>query len=131
MFLPVLDVLLQITSRDGVFIVVSDKKQEFDLDVLKEEDEETEEVAIAPLPRSKGRAGQAMSRISGIKKTVCHSNSFSVLPKYGVETQREEELGGVRICLIYLPRASFLEALLLTLIYFVTNNQSDHNHIVT
>ncbi|GBL83706.1 cAMP-specific 3',5'-cyclic phosphodiesterase, isoforms N/G [Araneus ventricosus] len=72
---------------------INDKKQEFDLDTLKEEDEETEEVNITPLPKSKGRAGQAMSRISGIKKTVCHSNSFSVLPKYGIETPREEELG--------------------------------------
>ncbi|XP_035213770.1 cAMP-specific 3',5'-cyclic phosphodiesterase, isoforms N/G-like, partial [Stegodyphus dumicola] len=72
----------------------NDKKQEFDLDTLKEEDEENEEVTVAPLlPKSKGRAGQAMSRISGIKKTVCHSNSFSVLPKYGVETPREDELG--------------------------------------
>ncbi|GFY14268.1 hypothetical protein TNCV_3614571 [Trichonephila clavipes] len=72
-----------------------DKKQEFDLDTLKEEDEETEDVPVAPLPKSKGRAGQAMSRISGIKKTVCHSNSFSVLPKYGIETPREEELGSL------------------------------------
>ncbi|KAF8785459.1 cAMP-specific 3' like protein [Argiope bruennichi] len=72
---------------------INDKKQEFDLDTLKEEDEETEEVTVAPLPKSKGRAGQAMSRISGIKKTVCHSNSFTVLPKYGIETPREEELG--------------------------------------
>ncbi|GIX95252.1 hypothetical protein CDAR_256561 [Caerostris darwini] len=73
-----------------------DKKQEFDLDTLKEEDEETEEISsIAPLPKSKGRAGQAMSKISGIKKTVCHSNSFSILPKYGIETPREEELGGL------------------------------------
>ncbi|XP_054709591.1 cAMP-specific 3',5'-cyclic phosphodiesterase 4C-like [Uloborus diversus] len=72
----------------------NDKKQEFDLDTLKEEEEEeTEEIQIAPLPKSKGKAGRAMSRISGIKKTVCHSNSFSVLPKYGVETAREEELG--------------------------------------
>lgn len=70
-----------------------DKKQEFDLDTLKEEDEETEEIVVPPLPKSQGKAGQAMSRISGIKKTVCHSNSFSVLPKYGVETHREEELG--------------------------------------
>ncbi|GFQ91880.1 hypothetical protein TNCT_555961 [Trichonephila clavata] len=72
-----------------------DKKQEFDLDTLKEEDEETEDVPVAPLPKSKGRAGQAMSRISGIKKTVCHSNSFSVLPKYGIETPREDELGSL------------------------------------
>ncbi|GIY87695.1 hypothetical protein CEXT_166962 [Caerostris extrusa] len=75
---------------------MNDKKQEFDLDTLKEEDEETEEISsIAPLPKSKGRAGQAMSKISGIKKTVCHSNSFSILPKYGIETPREEELGGL------------------------------------
>ena len=75
----------------------SDKKQEFDLDTLKEEDEETEETIVPQLPKSKGKAGQAMSRISGIKKTVCHSNSFSVLPKYGVETHREEELGRVNM----------------------------------
>lgn len=76
-----------------IFYSFVDKKQEFDLDTLKEEDEEVEEAIIPQLPKSKGKAGQAMSRISGIKKTVCHSNSFSVLPKYGVETHREEELG--------------------------------------
>lgn len=52
---------------------------------------------VPQLPKSKGKAGQAMSRISGLKKTVCHSNSFSVLPKYGVETPREEELGSVSV----------------------------------
>ncbi|PRD21064.1 UNVERIFIED_CONTAM: dnc [Trichonephila clavipes] len=83
---------------------INDKKQEFDLDTLKEEDEETEDVPVAPLPKSKGRAGQAMSRISGIKKTVCHSNSFSVLPKYGIETPREEELGSVRHNIFYFFR---------------------------
>ncbi|KAG8190985.1 hypothetical protein JTE90_010844 [Oedothorax gibbosus] len=68
---------------------LNDKKPE--LGPLQEEEEE--EGAAAPaqvsmLPKSRC---QAMSRISGLRK--CHSNSFSVLPKYGVDTPREGELG--------------------------------------
>jgi len=36
-----------------------------------------------------------MSQISGVKKPLCHTNSFTgeKLPKYGVETPYEEDLG--------------------------------------
>jgi cAMP-specific phosphodiesterase 4 len=36
-----------------------------------------------------------MSQISGVKKPLCHTNSFTgeKVPKYGVETPYEEDLG--------------------------------------
>jgi hypothetical protein len=38
-----------------------------------------------------------MSHISGVKRALTHTNSFAGerLPKYGVETLKEEELGHV------------------------------------
>lgn len=40
----------------------------------------------------------SMSHIQGVKKALLHTNSFSGerLPKYGVDTTHEEELGKVR-----------------------------------
>lgn len=34
-----------------------------------------------------------MSQISGVKKPLSHTNSLTKLPKYGVETVLEEDLG--------------------------------------
>ncbi|XP_067124174.1 3',5'-cyclic-AMP phosphodiesterase 4C-like isoform X1 [Centruroides vittatus] len=65
-----------------------DKKQEVDLTSLRED--ETYQVVPS---RARHRGGQSMSQITGIKKTLCHTNSLSILPKYGVETCYEEELG--------------------------------------
>ncbi|XP_076371691.1 3',5'-cyclic-AMP phosphodiesterase 4C-like isoform X3 [Tachypleus tridentatus] len=39
------------------------------------------------------KPGQTMSQISGVKKPLCHTNSLTKLPKYGVETSHEDELG--------------------------------------
>jgi hypothetical protein len=39
------------------------------------------------------KVGQSMSQISGVKKPLSHTNSLTKLPKYGVETPREEDLG--------------------------------------
>jgi cAMP-specific phosphodiesterase 4 len=39
------------------------------------------------------KAGQTMSQISGVKKPLSHTNSLTKLPKHGVETPHEEELG--------------------------------------
>lgn len=62
-------------------------------------------VAAAPTapcqPTSIGAAGRvSMSHIQGVKKPLMHANSFTGerLPKYGVETCHEEELGEV-MCL--------------------------------
>ena len=43
-----------------------------------------------------------MSQIQGVKKPLLHANSFSgpSLPKYGIETTHEEELGKV-LCYPY------------------------------
>ncbi|KAF4518051.1 hypothetical protein B566_EDAN009001 [Ephemera danica] len=42
-----------------------------------------------------GRAGGTMSHIQGVKRPLCHTNSFTgeKLPKFGVDTPHEEELG--------------------------------------
>lgn len=46
----------------------------------------------------------SMSQIQGVKKPLLHANSFSGerLPKYGVDTRQEEELGKVREALAFL-----------------------------
>lgn len=41
------------------------------------------------------RTRGTMSQISGVKKPLCHTNSLTKLPKYGVETPYEDELGRV------------------------------------
>jgi cAMP-specific phosphodiesterase 4 len=43
--------------------------------------------------QSPQKPGQTMSQISGVKKPLSHTNSLTKLPKYGVETPHEEELG--------------------------------------
>lgn len=44
---------------------------------------------------SKQKPTEAMSHISGVKKPLCHTNSLTKLPTYGVETAYEVELGKV------------------------------------
>lgn len=65
----------------------SDKQQELDLPALCGED------AIQTIQKQK--TAETMSHISGVKKPLCHTNSLSKLPKYGVETSYETELGKV------------------------------------
>lgn len=47
---------------------------------------------------SSGHVGRVMSHISGVKRPLSHSNSVTAekVPKYGVETPNEHELGKVR-----------------------------------
>lgn len=50
-----------------------------------------------------GAAGRvSMSQIQGVRKPLLHANSFTGerLPKYGIETSHEEELGKVLTSLI-------------------------------
>ncbi|XP_035210856.1 cAMP-specific 3',5'-cyclic phosphodiesterase, isoforms N/G-like isoform X3 [Stegodyphus dumicola] len=61
-----------------------DKQQELDLPALLDEEAQN---------ASKQKTSQTMSQISGVKKPLCHTNSLTKLPKYGVETPHEIELG--------------------------------------
>ncbi|XP_049805023.1 cAMP-specific 3',5'-cyclic phosphodiesterase isoform X1 [Schistocerca nitens] len=70
-----------------------DKQQELDLPSLRVEDSEQRTAKKKERPRP--GAGATMSQISGVKRPLCHTNSFTgeKLPKHGVETPYEEELG--------------------------------------
>lgn len=72
----------------------ADKQQELDLPSLRIEDTEPRANKKKERPR---HGPTTMSQISGVKKPLCHTNSFTgeKLPKYGVETPYEEELGKV------------------------------------
>ncbi|XP_064556768.1 3',5'-cyclic-AMP phosphodiesterase isoform X1 [Drosophila montana] len=73
-----------------------DKQQEFDLPSLRVE--ENTEHTVAPINqpyRSRSPRGPPMSQISGVKRPLSHTNSFTGerLPTFGVETPNENELG--------------------------------------
>lgn len=70
-----------------------DKQQELDIPSLQV-DESTERTKKKEKPRHAG-PGTTMSQISGVKRTLTHTNSFTGerVPRYGVETPHEEELG--------------------------------------
>ncbi|XP_059062175.1 cAMP-specific 3',5'-cyclic phosphodiesterase, isoforms N/G isoform X2 [Achroia grisella] len=70
-----------------------DKQQELDLPSLQV-DEGSERAKKKEKPRHSG-PGTTMSQISGVKRTLTHTNSFTGerVPRYGVETPHEEELG--------------------------------------
>ncbi|XP_073833600.1 phosphodiesterase dunce isoform X6 [Musca autumnalis] len=77
-----------------------DKQQEFDLPSMRLEDNATsgyEPSAIAgpTQQRSRSPRGPPMSQISGVKRPLSHTNSFTGerLPTYGVETTHEAALG--------------------------------------
>uniref|UniRef100_L7M9U1 Phosphodiesterase n=1 Tax=Rhipicephalus pulchellus TaxID=72859 RepID=L7M9U1_RHIPC len=84
-----------------------DKVQDLDLQVLRPEEcgggtgGVTASVAPGSTPGVPGSGGKtrqhrpsdAMSQISGIRRSLHHTNSLTTLPKYGVETPREQELG--------------------------------------
>uniref|UniRef100_A0A1W7RAV0 Phosphodiesterase n=1 Tax=Hadrurus spadix TaxID=141984 RepID=A0A1W7RAV0_9SCOR len=74
---------------DFIYNTFLDKKQEVDLGSLREEGSHD----VTQIRPTRHRPGQPMSQISGVKKALCHTNSLSILPKHGVETAYEEELG--------------------------------------
>ncbi|XP_065174012.1 3',5'-cyclic-AMP phosphodiesterase isoform X7 [Atheta coriaria] len=72
-----------------------DKQQELDIPSLRI-DEDSEAVSKAAPRKERPRSGHStMSQISGVRKPLCHTNSFTGerLPLHGVETPHEEELG--------------------------------------
>ncbi|XP_042896861.1 uncharacterized protein [Parasteatoda tepidariorum] len=62
-----------------------DKQQELDLPALW--GDEAQDFS------RQSKTSQTMSQISGVKKPLCHTNSLTKLPKFGVETTYEVELG--------------------------------------
>lgn len=76
---------------------VADKQQELDLPSFRVEDSVTTEVERTSKKDDKPQRAVPMSCISGVKRPLTHTNSFTgeKLPKYGVETKHEEELGKV------------------------------------
>ncbi|XP_037874951.1 cAMP-specific 3',5'-cyclic phosphodiesterase isoform X4 [Bombyx mori] len=71
-----------------------DKQQELDLPSLQVEETSERGAKKKEKPRHGGPA-TTMSQISGVKRTLTHTNSFTGerVPRYGVETPHEEELG--------------------------------------
>ena len=87
-------------------IIIIDKQQEVDINNLRLEEE-----LVAGGSRCKGDLPPApLSKISGVKKPLGHTNSFcgATLPKYGVEPtlEHEAELATV-ILIISNPSVSF------------------------
>ncbi|XP_055384880.1 cAMP-specific 3',5'-cyclic phosphodiesterase isoform X4 [Condylostylus longicornis] len=71
-----------------------DKQQELDLPSLRID--ENEPLGNVSYPRSRSpRSGPPMSQISGVKRPLSHTNSFTGerLPTFGVETPHENALG--------------------------------------
>ncbi|XP_037813610.1 cAMP-specific 3',5'-cyclic phosphodiesterase-like isoform X2 [Lucilia sericata] len=80
-----------------------DKQQEFDLPSMRFEENTDPNVPVPQLTqqqqqqqqRSRSPRGPPMSQISGVKRPLSHTNSFTGerLPTYGVETTHEAALG--------------------------------------
>jgi len=86
--------------------VFADKQQELDIPSLRIEETASDGrspaapgASAAGKKKDRGRHGSpgTMSHIQGVKRPLCHTNSFTgeKLPKFGVETTHEEELGMV------------------------------------
>lgn len=80
-------------------LYVSDKQQELDLPSLRIE-EGNENAGTTGMPstqhtRSRSPRGPPMSQISGVRRPLSHTNSFTGehLPTYGIETPNEGALG--------------------------------------
>lgn len=89
----------------------ADEQEELDLPFLRPEDpaqsvQMAHVVTTSNLPtdsqqheyrpgQRKTLPGQTMSHISGVKKSLAHTNSLTHLPKYGIETSQEDILGKV------------------------------------
>ena len=80
--------------------MLTDKQQELDLPSLRVDDAPPGSMdARAAKKKDRVQRGPAaMSHISGVKRPLTHTNSFTGerVPLYGVETVHEEELGKVR-----------------------------------
>lgn len=83
------------------FSVLTDKQQELDLPSLRIEDAVAAagsvDVRAAKKKDRAQRGPAAMSHISGVKRPLTHTNSFTGerVPHHGVETAHEEDLGKV------------------------------------
>ena len=91
-------------SKETTIISFLDKQQEVDINNLRlAEEEYGQGPGKAKVGGGKGAA--PLSQISGVKKPLGHTNSFSgsSLPKYGVDpkAQHEAELAKVHIVLFY------------------------------
>lgn len=93
----------------------TDKQQELDIPTLRLDEIQQNEVlqnakmagtsgsATSPQPGAQSKKKDVkskvtpMSHISGVKRELSHTNSFTGerLPKFGVDTLKEEELGQV------------------------------------
>jgi len=91
---------------------LSDKQQELDIPSLHTDDNQQDEARQNKASSSSGASTSSqsgsqskkkvtkvtpMSHISGVKRALSHTNSFAGerLPKFGVDTPKEEELGHV------------------------------------
>lgn len=96
----------------SLFICSTDKQQELDLPSLRIEDAVAAagsvDVRAAKKKDRVQRGPAAMSHISGVKRPLTHTNSFTGerVPLHGVETPHEEELGKVRVPLTPSRRSS-------------------------
>lgn len=87
----------------SLFALILDKQQELDLPSLRIEDAVAATGSVdARAAKKKDRAQRgpaAMSKISGVKRPLTHTNSFTGerVPLHGVETPHEEELGKVSL----------------------------------
>ncbi len=84
------------------FTSSADKQQELDIPSLRTDDVKPVEQRMVSKKRSgttSDNGAPNMSHISGAKRPLSHANSFTgeKLPKHGVETRFEAELGEVRI----------------------------------
>ncbi|XP_055683455.1 cAMP-specific 3',5'-cyclic phosphodiesterase isoform X4 [Lutzomyia longipalpis] len=74
-----------------------DKQQEFDLPSLRIDENEVANITSTSHPRSRSPrfGGPPMSQISGVRRPLSHTNSFTGerLPTFGVETPHETQLG--------------------------------------
>lgn len=84
-----------------MYLSATDKQQELDLPSLRIEDAvaATANVDVRAVKKKDRvqRGPAAMSHISGVKKPLTHTNSFTGerVPLHGVETPHEEQLGKV------------------------------------
>lgn len=85
------------------YLYYADKQQELDLPSLRIEDAvaATANVDVRAVKKKDRvqRGPAAMSHISGVKRPLTHTNSFTGerVPLHGVETPHEEQLGKVRL----------------------------------